>query len=173
MLDAVLAAPHDDAPRLIYANWLQQRGNPRGDFIKVQIALANAPDEAATKALRLQEANLLEDHEVEWLSAVGLTRTCDVVHFARGFIDTVSFESLDSFAHAQERVWADTPISGMFFAGLGADDAFVRELVDSPRMRRLGRLGVEENDLGPDAARAIAASPHLRELRELWIGDNE
>jgi uncharacterized protein (TIGR02996 family) len=38
----VLAAPNDDAPRLIFADWLEEYGGQpeRGEFIRVQIALA-------------------------------------------------------------------------------------------------------------------------------------
>ena len=37
-LQAVLAEPEDDAPRLIYADWLEERGDPRGAFIRLQCA---------------------------------------------------------------------------------------------------------------------------------------
>ena len=35
-LQAIRDAPDDDAPRLIYADWLDERGDPRGEFIRVQ-----------------------------------------------------------------------------------------------------------------------------------------
>src|SRR5262249_36968134 len=33
-LDAILEAPEDDAVRLIYADWLEEQGDPRGEFIR-------------------------------------------------------------------------------------------------------------------------------------------
>jgi uncharacterized protein (TIGR02996 family) len=42
-LAAVVAAPHDDLPRLVYADWLDERRDPRGEFIRVQIELTRAP----------------------------------------------------------------------------------------------------------------------------------
>jgi uncharacterized protein (TIGR02996 family) len=39
-LAAVLEAPEDEAPRLVYADWLQQRNDPRGEFIAVQCEIA-------------------------------------------------------------------------------------------------------------------------------------
>lgn len=36
MLAAIDAAPDDDGPRSIYADWLQERGDPRGEFIALQ-----------------------------------------------------------------------------------------------------------------------------------------
>jgi uncharacterized protein (TIGR02996 family) len=41
MLAGILAAPDDDAPRLIYADWLTENGEAdRGEFIRVQCELA-------------------------------------------------------------------------------------------------------------------------------------
>ncbi len=40
---AVCAAPHDDLPRLVYADWLEENGRTeRAEFIRVQCRLANA-----------------------------------------------------------------------------------------------------------------------------------
>ena len=44
-LQAVLENPDDDTPRLIYADWLEERGDPRGEFIRVQCELANMTEE--------------------------------------------------------------------------------------------------------------------------------
>lgn len=40
LLAAIHAAPEDDAPRLVYADWLVEREDPRGELINLQIALA-------------------------------------------------------------------------------------------------------------------------------------
>lgn len=41
LLAAVLTNPDDDAPRLVYADWLQEHGQPeRAEFIRVQIEKA-------------------------------------------------------------------------------------------------------------------------------------
>jgi uncharacterized protein (TIGR02996 family) len=36
---AILAAPHDAAPRLMYADWLEERGDPRGEYLRLRHAL--------------------------------------------------------------------------------------------------------------------------------------
>jgi uncharacterized protein (TIGR02996 family) len=44
-LEAVLANPDDDAPRLIFADWLEERGQAaRAEFIRLQIRLAQTPE---------------------------------------------------------------------------------------------------------------------------------
>jgi uncharacterized protein (TIGR02996 family) len=42
---AVIAAPADDLPRLVYADFLDERGDPRGEFVRVQVELAKCPPE--------------------------------------------------------------------------------------------------------------------------------
>ena len=36
LLEAVYAAPDDDGRRLVYADWLQEHGDPRGELIVLQ-----------------------------------------------------------------------------------------------------------------------------------------
>ena len=39
-LDQILTDPDDDRPRMVYADWLLGEGDPRGELIAVQCALA-------------------------------------------------------------------------------------------------------------------------------------
>jgi uncharacterized protein (TIGR02996 family) len=42
-LQAIIENPDDDAPRLIFADWLDERGDPRAPFIRIQCRLARLP----------------------------------------------------------------------------------------------------------------------------------
>jgi uncharacterized protein (TIGR02996 family) len=43
-LDAICAAPDDDTPRLVFADWLEEHGEPeRAEFIRVQCRIAREP----------------------------------------------------------------------------------------------------------------------------------
>jgi uncharacterized protein (TIGR02996 family) len=81
LLAAIRAAPDDDAPRLIYADWLDEHGQPeRAEFIRVQCELARRKN----RALRRREAELLAEHHdafVGHLAVPGLR-----FRFERGFI---------------------------------------------------------------------------------------
>ncbi|MFL5328384.1 MAG: TIGR02996 domain-containing protein [Gemmataceae bacterium] len=41
---AIVANPKDDVARLVYADWLDEQGDPRGEFIRVQIDLLNSSE---------------------------------------------------------------------------------------------------------------------------------
>jgi uncharacterized protein (TIGR02996 family) len=78
LLDAIYEAPDDDGPRAVYADWLLERGDPRGELIASQIAKGKAKP-----GQRQQEQALLARHAATWVKPLGM----DVRHvtFARGF----------------------------------------------------------------------------------------
>jgi uncharacterized protein (TIGR02996 family) len=53
LLAAILAAPEDDAPRLVFADWLDEHGNATwADLIRVQIGVARDPSAALRQRLK-------------------------------------------------------------------------------------------------------------------------
>jgi uncharacterized protein (TIGR02996 family) len=73
-LQAVIENPEDDAPRLIFADWLEEHGQPeRAEFIRVQCELARLPEqEHRRKELLAREQGLLKEHEKEWTAPLSL-----------------------------------------------------------------------------------------------------
>ncbi len=68
LLADIHAAPRDDAPRLIYADWLQDDGQPAyAEFIRLQIEAERArADKTAAPRLSPREDELLGLHRDEW-----------------------------------------------------------------------------------------------------------
>ena len=60
----ILAHPDDNAPRLIFADWLDEHGDgARAEFIRVQVERATLPAwDARQVRLRLRERALIEEH---------------------------------------------------------------------------------------------------------------
>lgn len=56
LLAAIYAAPDDDSPRMVFADALTERGDPRGEFINLQLARARGPvsDEAVRREYALR-----------------------------------------------------------------------------------------------------------------------
>jgi uncharacterized protein (TIGR02996 family) len=82
-LAAIYAAPENDEPRLVYMDWLLERGNPRGRFLALQFERHRA-GELSNKDRR-KESELLRQKRDEWLGpAAGLVDGTPV--FARGFL---------------------------------------------------------------------------------------
>ncbi len=69
MLRAIAADPDDDAVRLVYADWLSERGDPRGELIQLELALAAMDDfDERKKATTARIAELSEAHAAAWLA---------------------------------------------------------------------------------------------------------
>lgn len=86
LLQAILEDPDCDTPRLIYADWLDDRSDPRGEFIRVQCELISLKrDDPRRQALRERERALLHEHEATWRSTLppGLSH----MPFVRGFVE--------------------------------------------------------------------------------------
>jgi uncharacterized protein (TIGR02996 family) len=66
--EALAADPDDVATAMAYADYLQEQGDPRGEFVSVQLALEDEKRPATErKQLRRREEELLQAHEREWL----------------------------------------------------------------------------------------------------------
>lgn len=101
-LAAVRARPWDDAPRLVYADWLEEHGDPRGEFIRLQCQLAALePNEPTFARLVDREAALLGEFGERWcLELPAWARAgCE---FRRGFIERVPIWSAERFQSLDE-----------------------------------------------------------------------
>src|SRR5437588_11672378 len=67
-LRVIAEDPGDDAPRLVFADWLEEQGDPRGEFMRLQVRLARLPESDPRRvALEEHERELLDRHAVDWL----------------------------------------------------------------------------------------------------------
>src|SRR5215471_21575437 len=58
-IQPILATPEDASLRLIYADWLEERGDPRGEYLRCQCARAALPPtDRKHSALRRREKEL-------------------------------------------------------------------------------------------------------------------
>ncbi|MBL8720543.1 MAG: TIGR02996 domain-containing protein, partial [Myxococcales bacterium] len=81
LLAEVLAAPHDDGPREVLADFLLERQDPRGEFLTLQLAAARGTGTA--KGLQ-RMGSLLRRHEAEWIGPLALVLSGR--EYRRGFL---------------------------------------------------------------------------------------
>src|ERR1043165_8521656 len=96
---SVLADPADDTPRLVYADWLDEHGQPeRAEFIRLQIEIARRPigsAEADESAVRLEA--LRESYARTWSEELPALDGLKVREWQRGMLFSVNSDSLDDF----------------------------------------------------------------------------
>jgi uncharacterized protein (TIGR02996 family) len=67
-LQALLADPDDDATRLVYADWLEERGDLRGELLRIEAALRKgAQDSEQHAALRARFRALRQTADATWV----------------------------------------------------------------------------------------------------------
>jgi uncharacterized protein (TIGR02996 family) len=70
-LMAIRANPEDDPLRLIYADWLEERGDARADFVRLHLALKSLSPDHPHRAAGEQELSALRQSASErWLGAI-------------------------------------------------------------------------------------------------------
>jgi uncharacterized protein (TIGR02996 family) len=90
----ILENSDDTSSYLVYADWLSERGDPRGELIVVQSKLAQHP----TPALKAQETKLLHDHGATWLGSFASAKEVDAAALWRlGFIDSFRLGPVDGY----------------------------------------------------------------------------
>ncbi len=101
LFEAVVEALDDDARRLVYADWLSERADPRGELIAIQVREAKGQSsEKESKRAR----TLLKQHKEEWLG--DLSRVFAHFELSRGFLDRAT---LAQNAAATEEAWERAP----------------------------------------------------------------
>src|SRR5437868_6863324 len=92
-LEVIRAHPDDDGPRLVFADWLDERGeHDRAEFIRTQCELARMPKGDPGRADReTRERQLLAAHEEEWLGP--LPAGVREWSFRRGLLDEIALDA--------------------------------------------------------------------------------
>ena len=74
-LDEIHAAPYDESPRLVYADWLEEQGDPRAEYLRLECELVGLKaDDALFRELAPRLHELREAIDPAWLAEVGRTR---------------------------------------------------------------------------------------------------
>src|SRR5262245_47789794 len=95
----IAADPGDDLVRLIFADWLSERGDPRGDFLRVQCELARPGGLVHLETIG-RELTLLREHAHTWKdNPPGNIE----VRFERGLLHV--YAAAQVFAAAQASPW--------------------------------------------------------------------
>jgi uncharacterized protein (TIGR02996 family) len=181
LLQTVLAHPADDLPRLIFADFLEESGDPassaRAEFIRVQCELAQVeaePDPAtvhAFLALRTRERLLLSKFSDAWFEPLRrrgepFFSALSHGHFRRGFVE-IAWMPAGQFLWKAEKLFARVPLRELRLTMTTHEE--LAELMDSPHTAKLGALDLSDRKLGDRVAQEIARSSQLRSLRHLRL----
>ncbi len=189
LVAAAVESPHDDAPRLVLADHLTDRGDPRGELIQLQCSLARMTADAPGRAALVdRERAILEAHGAAWtapfLPVVGAAFTRGLVSSLHrsptqlGKERAILEASLPRFGverlilrGATKRVAALADTSALAWApelrwyDCQLDDASLATFVRSPHLHRVSTLILEKLRCGDTGLLSLAEGlPRLQAL---------
>ncbi len=190
---AILGDPTNRAAHAAYADWLTEQGDPRGEFIQIQLALEDeslSPDQR--KSLKTKETALLKAHTDEWVGgwqkfarnsgpeAGGQVATAESPFgFVRGILADATFHELSLRCALGFQKSEQTRLVRSLFVG---DFAYEEddEEDDSglePIDREALKLPEDDDDAESYPSQFILARwPHFKNLRKFqlgWTSDEE
>lgn len=197
-LQAIRETPDDDAPRLIYADWLEEQGGSsraaRANFIRIQCRLAELPeDDPVRDRLEDESADLLAEHEHEWTEP--LHGIAEDWRFSRGFVEHIRIRGENLLTHA-ESLFDFAPLSSLHllispndvpplaacsqlrwvskldFSRCHLNDRTLQHLLSSPYLERLTSLNLSGNGINTPGLRALVESSLFARLRLLDMSRN-
>jgi uncharacterized protein (TIGR02996 family) len=169
LLAAVGLDPDDDAPRLVFADWLEDNGEPeRAEFVRLQMALARMAIDAPERFdAERRESELLDAHRDDWLKELPTWARKEEPFFRRGFMAELSLTEKRFLTKADE-LFAVTPLEGV---RLRRVDRSLGPLSDSPHLSRLRKLDLTRNVLGTEGVDRLGAAGAAN-LTELVLDEN-
>ncbi len=172
LLAAIWEDPHEDTPRLVYADWLQETGNAvnvaRAEFIRLQCELAGLEWDDPARAAPEWRSNVLRmKYGGRWKA--GLPHRLRSVRYSRGFPQpsrTIRVADLDTIPASE---WNAVPIWNISLARYDADT--LAALAARAELLRVGSLwldaGRRGKQLDPEGTAALMRSSHSRNLAKL------
>ncbi len=197
-LQDILDDPDDDAPRLIFADWLEEHGELlRAEFIRADCELANLSEgDPRQTEVAMRAHALRQRYEPVWRKTIPEWAAPLRLQLHRGFGAGI-YTTTSTFLRLGWRALRAYPIQHADLSGvvaflnkltrsrllaslrsleladyrIGTEEA--RQLAACPHLAGLSALRIEgSNSIGPEGARALAESPYLANLAKLTLATN-
>jgi len=169
-LAAIHAAPDDDAPRLVFTDWLEENGEEeRAEFIRIQIAMKQEYEKNQRMTAR-QDILFLRQKELFQLPWADVARECGagvMATFSRGFPNYLNL-SVSQFVDLGKSfgAWVGPNTKVRLFDGHLKLER-IAKLRETTYLRRLSLDGHEENgSLVEKDLTAFLSGPFLENLLE-------
>jgi uncharacterized protein (TIGR02996 family) len=165
LLRTIAREPDDDAPRLVYADWLDDNDRPeRAEFIRGQVRLAGMVDDSPQRReLAFRCRQLLDAHEEEWNEQLpGLPLEW---HWSRGFVEMIDIDP-EGLVEEGAELFERFPIRRLVLADLCGDVDLVGAIPEGNRLTALDLIG---DNIDLRALKKLVKFTHLGGLTELGL----
>jgi uncharacterized protein (TIGR02996 family) len=175
----ILAHPDEDAPRLIYADWLSEQDDPecraRAEFIRVQFHLRELPaHDPAWLEWHKREHSLERLARKRWMPAFphNSDRVATQPRFKRGFVERIEITHLEMERHGAA-IFQAAPVRDLVLhddnTREGAGEVFRLRGLRQVRSLDIAQLRFRNND----GFRNLVECPFLSGLQALRLGGEQ
>jgi uncharacterized protein (TIGR02996 family) len=170
LLRAIGEHPEEDTPRLMYADWLEENGQPeRADFVRNQIALGRIDlNDPARVPLVRKNVRYLTEFVPYWRSLLPRLDKVDWGDFDRGLIEEAQASEVGPIVDHAAAIFAVPGIHILRLRWLNTGRALARV----PELVQLRALRLVAARTNADVLRDLLASPYLGRLRVLDLHGN-
>lgn len=173
-LASILADADDKKARLVYADLLQDAGDPRGEFIALQCARAELADtDRRAAALDASIDALLKQHKKRWTAALGENKGARY-EYRRGFVEKLALDAADLLANAG-RIFGAEPIEELSVWKIDESKTRLGKSRLAPilalPLHRIRRLSLARCKLTADDLAALAAATTLGSVEVLDLSN--
>ena len=167
LLAAIRQAPDDDAPRLVYADWLDEHGQAeRAKFIRVQCELART-DRFDSRWFDLDNRarSMISQYYAQWKAPLQPLKVQGDFH--RGFVDPM-YIPITTYIDRHAELTAMEPAVHVRFSVTPAVN--LRKRGEQPAIESLRGVSFQDSFVKWDRIKDFLASPHLTRLERLILG---
>jgi len=175
LLRTIFENPDDDAPRLVYADWLEEHGDPQqAAFIRLQIDLDRRPPEVPDpQDSRVNEMASLWSVRKRWRYLSPRWTAGYLQSYRRGF-SARWHGSPPELLKALPDLWREGPPEIVSLFTWTADEVQLTakalpELAERPELGSCRHLELSRDWLGEMALACLLNSPHLGNLQTLQL----
>lgn len=144
-IDALRESPDDANLRLIYADWLDDAGNSRGELVRLQCELDRTPlGEPRRQVLHEALRELYSHYQADWLAPLQRRfLSWEKARLRFGLIENLPMSAPSFLRHAKAGLFEEMPhLVGVFLSGTIKP---MRRALNSPYINRLKALKLRVN----------------------------
>lgn len=166
-LNAICANPADDLVRLVYADWLDEHGDPaRAEYIRLQIA----DETAARPRFQRRISELNREHGAAWRAELPVLTGIDWGAFRRGFLAHINVRASGANSAVLASAFAAAPVDTITLSP-GRPGLF-REILRTDQFPQIRSIRLPSGYLDDAVVCQLAADPRSAGLVSLQLTGN-
>lgn len=159
-INEIIENPRDENCRLVFADYLEEVGDPRAELIRIQFELDDlAPFDRKRQALRRREKRLAKEHGY----FTKVPQGAKVLDTYGGFVDSIEI-TVARFLKMHEELFASSPIRKVTLRGKSVK---FDQLKDLPGIKKLAHVAFRQNEASQRNLVGFVSSPNVAELEGL------